>query len=68
MESSMVIRIIGEIFDQFGRLKVGDRIYVKSSLRCRRKMTIQLIRVEAQRFWVRLKNSVDDLPYFTCLV
>ena len=64
----MVIRIIGEIFDQFGQLKVGDRIYVKSSLRCRRKMTIKLIRVEVQRFWVRLKNSVDDLPCFTCLV
>ena len=60
----MVIRIIGEVFDQFGQLKVGDRIYVKSSLRCRRKMTIKLIRVEVQRFWVRLKNSVDDLPYF----
>ena len=61
----MVIRIIGEVFDQFSQLNVRSRIYVKSSLRCKRKMTIQLIRVEAQRLWARLKNSVNDLPYFT---
>ena len=65
MESSMVIQIIEEIFDQFRQLNVGGRIYAKSSLRCRREMTIQLIRVEAQRLWARPKNSVDDLPYFT---
>ena len=65
MGSSMIIRIIGEVFDQFSQLNVGSRIYVKSSLRCKRKMTIQLIRVEAQRLWARLKNSVNDLPYFT---
>ena len=64
----MIIRIIGEVFDQFSQLNVGSRIYVKSSLRCKRKMTIQLIRVEAQRLWARLKNSVNDLPYFTWLV
>ena len=58
MESSMVIRIIGEVFNQFSQLNVRSRIYVKSSLRCKRKMTIQLIRVEAQRLWARLKNSV----------
>ena len=63
MGSSMIIRIIGEVFDQFSQLNVGSRIYVKSSLRCKRKMTIQLIRVEA--LWARLKNSVNDLPYFT---
>ena len=44
----MVIRIIGEVFDQFSQLNVRSRIYVKNSLRCKRKMTIQLIRVEAQ--------------------
>ena len=65
MESSMVIRIIGEIFYQSSQLNLGGRIYVRSSLRCRREMTIHLIRVEAQRLWVMLKNSVDDLPYFT---
>ena len=66
MESSMVIRIIGEVFDQFSQLNVRSRIYVKSSLRCKRKMTtVQLIRVEAQRLWARLKNSANDLPYFT---
>ena len=58
MESSMVIRIIEEVFNQFSQLNVRSRIYVKSSLRCKRKMTIQLIRVEAQRLWARLKNSV----------
>ena len=58
MESSMVIRIIGEVFNQFSQLNVRSRIYVKSSLRCKRKMTIQLTRVEAQRLWARLKNSV----------
>ena len=68
VESSMVIRIIGEVFDQFSQLNVRSRIYVKGSLRCKRKMTIQLIRVEAQRLWARLKNSVNDLPYFTWLV
>ena len=65
MESSMVIRIIGEIFDQSSQLNLGSRIYVRSSLRCRHEMTIQLIRVEAQRLWARLKNSVDDLSCFT---
>ena len=65
MESSMVIRIIGEIFYQSSQLNLGGHIYVRSSLRCRREMTIQLIRVEVQRLWARLKNSVDDLPYFT---
>ena len=65
MESSMVTRIIGEIFDQSSQLNLGGRIYVRSSLRCRYEMTIQLIRVEAQRLWARLKNSVDDFPYFT---
>ena len=64
----MMIRIIGEIFDQFIQLNVGGRIYVKSSLCCRREMIIQLIEVEAQRLWARHKNSVDDLPYFTSLV
>ena len=42
----MVIRIIGEIFDQSSQLNLGDRIYVRSSLRSRHEMTIQLIRVE----------------------
>ena len=65
MESSMVTRIIGEIFDQSSQLNLGGRIYVRSSLHCRREMTIQLIRVEAQKLWARLRNSVDDLPYFT---
>ena len=65
MESSMLIRIIGEIFDQSSQLNLGSRIYVRSSLRCRHKMTIQLIRVEAQRLWARLENSVDDLSCFT---
>ena len=65
MESSMVIRIIGEIFDQSSQLNLGGRIYVRSSLRCRHEMTIQLIRNEAQRLWARLKNSVDDLSCFT---
>ena len=64
----MVIQIIVEIFDQSSQLNLGGRIYVGSSLRCRREMTIQLIRVEAERLWARLKNSVDDLPYFTWLV
>ena len=65
MQSSMVIQIIGEIFDQSSQLNLGGRIYVRSSLRCRHEMTIQLIRVEAQRFWARLENSVDDLSCFT---
>ena len=51
----MVIRIIGEIFDQFSQLNVGGRIYVKSSLCCRRGMTIQLIREERKGFGLGLR-------------
>ena len=34
VESSMMIRIIGEIFDQFIQLNVGGRINVKWEWQC----------------------------------